>query len=516
MTTLTGSLDRWLPEASQRAGTVPPGPRVEETGRIERVGDGVALVSGLPGARADEILLLPGGVPGLAMTLDRDTIGCVLLGDGVRLAAGGTVHGSGAIVRVPVGPGLLGRVVDPLGRPLDGGPPPRASRLDPVERPAPAIAERAEVTQPLHTGLTVVDAMFPIGRGQRELIIGDRATGKTALALDAMLAQRDGDVVCIYAAIAQKASSVREVVEALRAGGMLERSIVVVASPDAPPGLQWLAPYAAMTMAEFFRDSGGHALVVLDDLTKHAAIHRQIALLLRQPPGREAFPGDVFYLHSRLLERSAKLSDARGGGSLTALPVAETLAGNLSAYIPTNLISITDGQIVLDTKLFHEGQKPAVDVGRSVSRVGGKTQSRSLRPLAESLRLDYAQFAELEAFTRFGGMTDERTRRAVEHGRRLRSLLAQPRLAPLPLVAQVALLLALAEGLLDPLPLDRIPRFRADALAALADHGAIAARLATGEALDDSTRAALLATMRRLLPATPPAAAPATNGRPGE
>lgn len=431
------------------------------------------------------------------MTLDRDGIGCVLLGAAPETAAGGRAERTGAVVRVPVGPGLLGRIVDPLGRPLDGGPPPAAAWMEPIERPAPAIADRAAVTQPLRTGTTVIDAMFPIGRGQRELIVGDRATGKTAVAVDAMLAQRDGDVVCVYVAIAQKASSVRDVIEALRGGGMLHRSIVVVASPDAPPGLQWLAPFAGMTMAEWFRDQGGHALVVLDDLTKHAALHRQLALLLRQPPGREAFPGDIFYLHARLLERSAKLSAERGGGSLTALPVAETQSGNLSGYIPTNLISITDGQIVLDAKLFAEGQKPAVDVGRSVSRVGGKTQAAVLRPLADRLRLSYAQFVELEAFTRFGGMSDERTRATVEHGRRLRALLAQPRLAPLPLSTQAALLLALAEGLLDPLPLEAVDAFRRRTARLLAEGGGeLAALLDRGAAMDDGTRARLLALLR--------------------
>ncbi|MGQ9371591.1 F0F1 ATP synthase subunit alpha [Azospirillum sp. ST 5-10] len=503
MPTLSNALDSWLDEARRRAGAAALGPRVEEVGRIERVGDGIALVSGLPEVRADEILRLPGGVPGLAMILEPEAIGCVLLGDGPEVAAGGRVHGTGAIVRVPVGPGLLGRILDPLGRPLDGGPPPAHDRLDPVEQPAPSIVDRAPVTEPLHTGLTVIDAMFPIGRGQRELIVGDRAVGKTALALDAILAQRDGDVVCVYVAVAQKASSVREVVEALRARGMLERCIVVVASPDAAPGLQWLAPYAGFTMAEFVRDGGGHALVVVDDLTKHAAIHRQISLLLRQPPGREAYPGDVFYLHARLLERSAKLSDARGGGSLTCLPIAETQAGNLSAYIPTNLISITDGQIVLDAKLFHEGQKPAVDVGRSVSRVGGKTQAPALRPLAESLRLDYAQFTELEAFTRFGGMADERTRRVVEHGRRLRALLAQPRLAPLPVVLEVALLLALDDKLLDGVPVERIAPFRTALAARLAEGAAAAAHVAAGGPLDDATRAALLDAARRAVGGAP-------------
>lgn len=460
MKSLTQSLEAWLPEAAKRLEGLATGARLESVGHILSVGDGIARVSGLPEVRAGELLEFPGGVFGIAEDLDEESIGCVLLGESGHLAAGDRVEGSGRIVSVPVGDALAGRILDPLGRPLDDGPPVVAERLEPAERPAPPIAERAAVTEAMATGSLVVDALFPLGRGQRELIIGDRATGKTAIAVDAILNQRGGDVVCVYVAVGQKTSSVREVVEAVRAGGAAGLTLFVVAPADAPPGLQWLAPFAGFTMAEHFRDSGRHALVIVDDLTKHAAIHRQIALLLRRPSGREAYPGDVFYLHARLLERAAKLSPARGGGSLTALPIAETQAGNLSAYIPTNLISITDGQICLDAKLFHEGQKPAVDVGRSVSRVGGRSQPAPLRALAESLRLDYAQFLELEAFTRFGGMVDERTRKAVEHGRRMRALLAQPRLAPQRLLLQVASLLALKEGLLDGLPVEAVPAFR--------------------------------------------------------
>ncbi|QCG95118.1 F0F1 ATP synthase subunit alpha [Azospirillum sp. TSA2s] len=482
---LEDALDAWMPGALRRLDGLDTAARLESVGRVESVGDGIAHVSGLPDVRVDELLLFPGGVAGLAMDLDEQ-IGCVLLGDAAKVTAGGTVHGTGTVLRVPVGDGLMGRVVDPLGNPLDDGPPLEAEGWEPVERPAPTIADRAAVSEPLLTGTVVIDAMFPLGRGQRELLIGDRATGKTAIAVDAILNQTDGDVFCIYVAVGQKASGVRAAIEAVRQGGAAARTLFVIAAADSAPGLQWLAPYAGFTMAEYFRDSCRHALVIVDDLSKHAAVHRQISLLLRRPPGREAYPGDVFYLHSRLLERAAKLTAAKGGGSLTALPIAETQSGNLSAYIPTNLISITDGQVCLDAKLFYEGQKPAVDIGRSVSRVGGKAQPPVLRNLAEPLRLDYAQFLELEVFTRFGGLVDERTRKAVAHGQRMRALLAQRHLSPRPLAVQAAQLLALADGTLDGLPLEAIPRFQA-ALATLA-----AARPPKiGEKLDDATKTAL-------------------------
>jgi F-type H+-transporting ATPase subunit alpha len=438
----------------------PLGLQLEHIGRVVQIGDGVARVAGLPEARLDELLVFEGGVRGLAVDLGEDTIGCMLLGDAAGIGAGSLVHGTGEVARVPVGDALLGRLVDGLGAPLDGGPPIAAAALAPVEREAPEIVDRALVTRPLATGLLVVDAAIPLGRGQRELIIGDRGTGKTAVALDTIINQRSSDVICVYAAVGQKASSVAAAIDAVRRFGAPERCIFVVGEADAAPGLQWLTPYAACAMAEHFMESGRDVLLVIDDLTKHAAVYRQISLLLRRPPGREAYPGDIFYIHSRLLERAAKLSPERGGGSLTALPIAETQAGNISAYIPTNLISITDGQIYLDPRLFYDDQKPAVDVGRSVSRVGGKTQAAVLKPLSETLRLDYAQFLELEVFTRFGTMVDERTRKVIEHGRRLRAVLAQPQFAPLCLGEQVALLLAAAERLLDPLPLERVPLFR--------------------------------------------------------
>ena len=470
MATLADDLQLWLGQSRRRIATAALAPRLEHIGRVARLGDGVATVTGLPETRLDELLVFEGGVRGLAVDLGEAAIGCVLLGDTGAIAAGSIVRGTGEVARVPVGEALLGRVVDALGLPLDGREPVAAEALAPVEQPAPAIVDRALVTRPLATGLLVVDAMIPLGRGQRELIIGDRGTGKTAIAVDTIINQRSTGVICIYAAIGQKASSVAQVIEAVRRDGAPERCLFVVGEADAAPGLQWLTPYSACTMAEHFMARGRDVLLVIDDLTKHAAAYRQISLLLRRPPGREAYPGDIFYIHSRLLERAAKLAPERGGGSLTALPIAETQAGNISAYIPTNLISITDGQIYLDPRLFYEDQKPAVDVGKSVSRVGGKTQAPVLKALSESLRLEYAQFLELEVFTRFGTMVDERTRKVIEHGRRIRAVLRQPQFAPLALGEQVALLVAVSQGVLDDVPLDRVDSFRAGLAARLAQH----------------------------------------------
>ncbi len=461
MATLTEELHAWLTNSRDRIGSLPLEPRLEQIGRVMQVGDGVATVQGLPETRLDELLVFEGGVLGLAVDLGEDAIGCVLLGGTASIQSGSIVHGTGEVARVPVGEALLGRVIDALGAPLDGGGPLEATSFAPVEQPAPAIVDRSLVTRPLATGLLVIDAMIPLGRGQRELIIGDRATGKTAIAVDTIINQRSSEVICVYAAIGQKASSIAQVIEAVRRYGAPERSLFVIGEANAAPGLQWLTPYAACSMAEYFMERGRDVLLVIDDLTKHAAAYRQLSLLLRRPPGREAYPGDIFYIHSRLLERAAKLSPERGGGSLTALPIAETQAGNISAYIPTNLISITDGQIYLDQRLFYEDQKPAVDVGKSVSRVGGKTQAPVLKPLSESLRLEYAQFLELEVFTRFGTMVDERTRKVIEHGRRIRAALAQRQFEPASLGEQVALLCALSEGVLDSLPLDRVAAFRA-------------------------------------------------------
>ena len=449
-----------LEELRRQATTVESRPLMAEIGRVERVGDGVAVLSGLDGCRLDEILEFPGDLRGMAVTLERDEVGAVLLDSDRAIQAGDEVRGTGEVVRVPVGESLLGRVVDPLGRPLDDGPPIQPVRFEPIERPAPRIIERELVTQSLQTGLLVVDALIPLGRGQRELIVGDRSTGKTAIGVDAILNQTRSDVFCVYCAVGQKASAVARVIDTVRRHGPIERTIFVVAGSDDPPGLQWIAPYAACTMAEYFRDSGRHALIVTDDLTKHAAVHRQVSLLLRNPPGREAYPGDVFFIHSRLLERAAKLHDDHGGGSLTALPIAETQAGNISAYIPTNLISITDGQIILEPKLFNEGHKPAVNVGKSVSRVGGKTQFKALKEVAGSLKLEYAQFLELEVFTKFGQMVDVRAQATIEHGRRIRAVLGQVHSAPYSLAAEVALLLALKERVLTALTLEQVEEFK--------------------------------------------------------
>jgi F-type H+-transporting ATPase subunit alpha len=505
---LADDLRGWLARSRMRIDRLAVEPRLEHVGRVMQVGDGVALVAGLPDTRLDELLVFEGGVRGLAVDLGEAAIGCVLLGEASRIAAGTLVRGTGEVAQAPVGTALLGRVVDALGTPLDGREPPEAEAFSPVEQAAPSIVDRALVTRPLATGLLVVDAMIPLGRGQRELIIGDRGTGKTAIAVDAIINQRASDVICVYAAIGQKASSVAQVIEAVRRYGVPERCIFVVGEADAAPGLQWLTPYAACSMAEHFVARGRDVLLVIDDLTKHAAVYRQVSLLLRRPPGREAYPGDIFYIHSRLLERAAKLAPEKGGGSLTALPIAETQAGNISAYIPTNLISITDGQIYLDPRLFYEDQKPAVDVGKSVSRVGGKSQAPVLKALAESLRLEYAQFLELEVFTRFGTMVDERTRRRIEHGRRIRAVLAQRQYAPLPLGEQVALLFGIAEGIFDGVPLERMEALRTGISPALAEHCPdVSALDDQAEALSDEMRQRLKMALEKLARATSAAAA---------
>jgi len=450
----------WLRRSRELLAHLDLVPQAETQGRVVHVADGIAFVSGLPDVRLNELLRFETGQTGLAMTLDADGIGTVLLDAPEGIEAGARVTGLGEVVRVPVGAELLGRVVDPLGRPLDDGEPIVGEAREPVERPAPAIIDRALVEQPVETGVLVVDALFALGRGQRELIVGDRATGKTSLAVDVIVNQKHSDMICVYVAVGQRTTAIERVIEAVRQRGAPERCIFVVASAASPPGLQWIAPAAAMTMAEYFRDAGQHALIVIDDLSKHAATHRQLALLNREPPGREAYPGDIFYLHAHLLERAAHLSPELGGGSLSALPIIETDAGNLSAYIPTNLISITDGQIVLDSKLFAANHRPAVDVGLSVSRVGGKTQKPALREASGRLRLDYAQFLELEMFTRFGGISDVRVKSRIERGKRIRALLTQPRFATMRMVDEVALLAALSEGVLDELPVELVAKLR--------------------------------------------------------
>jgi len=481
----------WLASATAAVQATPLAPRAEHRGRVEEIGDGVAMISGLRDVRLDEVLRFAGGQFGFARVLDPDLIGCVLLDSAVAVQAGDAVFGTGEVVNVPVGEGLLGRIVDSLGRPLDGKGAVEAAAHWPIERPAPSIIERDLVTEPVQTGVVVVDTLFALGRGQRELIVGDHSTGKTTLAIDALIAQAHSDMICVYVAVGQKTSSVRHAIEALQVHGNFARCIVMVAGAASAPGLQWIAPYAGMRMAEYFRDKGQHALIVIDDLSKHAATHREIALLTRQSPGREAYPGDVFYIHARLLERASQLSKERGGGSLTALPIAETDQGNLSAYIPTNLISITDGQIVLDAALFHQGQKPAVDVGLSVSRVGGKTQAPSLRKAASTLRLDYAQFLELEVFTRFGGMPDGRVKAQLTRGARIMAVLQQAQHAPYRLGDEVALMLAVQSGLLDALPVVAVKAFRAGLPAAL-------------DALDTDEQAAVMAAMTRLVASLPP------------
>jgi F-type H+/Na+-transporting ATPase subunit alpha len=495
----------WLPAARQRLRDMAVAPTLEHVGTVERISDGVASIIGLPWTRLDELLRFEDGTLGLAFRVDETSVGCVLLGSGEAITAGSHVRGTSEIIRVPVGDALLGRIVDSTGAPLDDGPPIAADRRDPIERAAPAIVDRDLVAQPLMSGLTVVDAMIPLGRGQRELIIGDRKTGKTAMAVDFIINQRSSDVICVYAAVGQKASAVNQVIDAVRGYGAFERCIFVVSEAAAPPGAQWITPYAACTMAEYFRDRGQHALLVIDDLTKHAIIYRQLSLLLRMPPGREAYPGDVFYMHARLLERAAKLSQELGGGSLTALPIAETQAGNLTAYIPTNLISITDGQIYLEPKLFYEGQKPAVNVGMSVSRVGGQTRAPVMKRLADTLKLEYAQFLELEVFTRFGAMVDERTKDTIEHGRRIRAVLAQPEYQPRALSQQVALLLAVDEGRLDKLPLDLVERFKSGLGAWLPEHCPRAvARIDKRGEMSDEERLELLRGIDGLLAALTP------------
>ncbi len=431
-------------------------PCLQETGIVTSVSAGIAKVSGLPGVGFEELLEFPHGLHGIAFNVDEEEIGVVLLGDSWQLRAGDDVTRTGRVMDVPVGDGLIGRVIDPLGNPLDDLGDLVFSQRLPIERPARGIMERAPVTVPLQTGIKVIDALIPIGRGQRELILGDRQTGKTALALDTILNQREHNVLCIYCAIGQRASGVARVVADLRAKGALAYSVVVVTEGSDPPGLAYIAPYAATSIAEHFMEQGRDVLIVYDDLTHHARAYRELSLLLRRPPGREAYPGDIFYIHSRLLERATHLHADLGGGSLTALPIIETEAQNMSAYIPTNLISITDGQLYLSPRLFELGILPAVDVGKSVSRVGGKAQYAAYRAVAGSLKLAYAQFEELETFARFGTRLDEHTRRIIDHGLRIRACLKQPEFDPLPIEAQIMVLLALTEGLFDDLPLNRI------------------------------------------------------------
>jgi F-type H+-transporting ATPase subunit alpha len=426
---------------------------VKEVGEILFTGWGVARVQGLPGVGSEELILFPGNRLGIAFNLDPEEVAVVLLDGGEGIRAGQEVRRTGRVMEVPVGEVLLGRVVDAMGRPRDEKGPVRAFENRPVEREAPGVMSRAPVSTPLQTGIQVIDALIPVGRGQRELVLGDRQTGKTAIALDTMINQKDKDVICIYCAIGQKSSSVARVIADLHKYGAMKNCIIVVAAGDEPPGLNFIAPYTATAMAEYFMEKGRDVLIVYDDLTRHARSYRELSLLLRRPPAREAYPGDIFYIHSRLLERSTHLRE--GGGSLTALPIIETQAQNISAYIPTNLISITDGQIYLSPRLFQEGVLPAVDVGRSVSRVGGKTQLPAYRAVAGDLRLSYSQFEELEIFARFGTRLDEETLKTLTRGSRIREILKQPQYEPLPASEQVAVLLAAVSGIFDDLSLDK-------------------------------------------------------------
>jgi F-type H+/Na+-transporting ATPase subunit alpha len=478
--------------AIEKATTFPTQLATEEIGRVTYTGKGIAWVDGLPGVRSEELLHCPKGVLGLSFNIDADKVGVVLLSDYGSLSAGDLVRRGGEVLSVPVGESLIGRVIDPLGRPLDGQGPPVCSERFPIERPAAEIMDRLPVTVPLATGLKVIDALIPIGRGQRELILGDRQTGKTAIAIDTIINQRNKQVLCVYCAIGQRSSSIARIVDQLRATGAMDYTTVVVAEGDDPTGLQYIAPYAATSMAEWSMEQGRDVLVVYDDLTQHARAYRELSLLLRRPPGREAFPGDIFYLHSRLLERSTHLSTDQGGGSLTALPIIETEAQNLSAYIPTNLISITDGQIYLSPQLFQKGIMPAVDIGKSVSRVGGKTQLPAYRGVAGDLKLSYAQFEELEIFSRFGTRLDAETRQALERGRKVRSILKQPQLSPLTAAEQVIVLYAVSQGVFDNLNEQQLIEAESTVIAALSKMPETVAKINGGEPLDETELADLL------------------------
>ena len=468
-------------------------PEPKEVGTVTYVGSGVVRVVGLSGVSSEELLRFAGDCMGMAFNVDQKEIGVVLLDEGDELAAGTEVRRTGRLMDVPVGEDLLGRVVDAQGRPLDNGGSLRVSKRRLVEQPAPEIMARAPVTVPLQTGIKVVDALIPIGRGQRELILGDRQTGKTAIALDTIINQKDKGAICIYCAMGKRGSAVAKVIADLQAHHAMDYCVVVVAMEEDPPGSMFIAPYAGMTIAEYFMEQGRDVLIVFDDLTRHARSYRELSLLLRRPPGREAFPGDIFYIHSRLLERSTHLKDEHGGGSLTALPIIETEAQNLAAYIPTNLISITDGQIYLSPELFQKGILPAVDVGKSVSRVGGKTQLAAYRAVAGDLRLSYSQFEELEAFSRFGTRLDEDTRRTLERGRRVREVLKQPQYEPLAVSEQIAVLVAVNGGVFDGLELKDVAHAEGEVRKGVSEElPELCERIERGEKLTDEDLEATL------------------------
>jgi F-type H+-transporting ATPase subunit alpha len=462
---------------------------VAEVGTIVSVGDGIARVHGVEKTMAGEMLEFPHGIFGIALNLEEESVGAVLLGDYTEIKEGDPVKRTGRIISVPVGRELIGRVVNALGQPIDGKGPINAKQQMPIERIAPGVVDRSPVKEPMQTGLKAIDSMVPIGRGQRELIIGDRQTGKTAVAVDTIINQKGQDVVCIYNAIGQKQSTIAQVVRTLEDAGAMEYTIVVAAGASDPAPLLYISPYSACTMGEYFRDSGGHALCIYDDLSKHAQAYREISLLLRRPPGREAYPGDVFYLHSRLLERAAKLKKENGGGSLTALPIIETQAGDLSAYIPTNVISITDGQIFLESDLFHQGIRPAINVGNSVSRVGGSAQVKAMRQVAGTLRLDLAQFRELAAFAQFGSDLDKATLNQLNRGRRLVEVLKQPQYQPLPVEKQVVIIYAATNGYLDPVPVEQLRAYEVELYRFLdTSRASLMAQLTEKKAFDDAIK----------------------------
>jgi F-type H+-transporting ATPase subunit alpha len=506
---LSAALDAAFARIAQARECFAPVLLPREVGRIASVSAGIAQVTGLADVGFEERVQFASGGAGIAFNLDEHEVGVVLLGDPALLRAGDAVERSGHVMDVPVGERLLGRVIDPLGRPLDdGGALPPGLRW-PIERPATAIIDRAPVAVPLQTGLKVIDALVPIGRGQRELILGDRQTGKTAIAIDTVLNQRGRNVLCVVCAIGQRASAVAQLVAVLRQHDAMAYTVVVVAAGDEPPGLCYIAPYAATSIAEHFMHAGRDVLIVYDDLTRHARAYRELSLLLRRPPGREAFPGDIFYLHARLLERATRLSAALGGGSLTALPIIETEAQDLSAYIPTNLISITDGQICLSPSLFELGVLPAVDVGQSVSRVGGKAQRAAYRAATGDLKLAYAQFEELEAFARFGARLDDDSQQTLVRGRHIRACLKQPACAPMAVPSQIAILLALTAGLFDAVPLPRMDEAQQAVDAAVAQLPQdLAARLDSEAGLADADRLRLIDTARLALQAFVPASEP--------
>src|SRR5437667_2498851 len=465
---------------------------VSETGSVISVGDGIARIHGLEKVMSGELIEFPHNVAGIAMNLEEDQVGSVLLGDYTLIKEGDEVRRTRRIMSVPVGDELVGRVVNALGEPIDGKGPILTKEFYPVERLAPGVVERLPVKEPLQTGIKAIDAMIPIGRGQRELIIGDRQTGKTAIAVDTIINQKGGDVICIYVAIGQKRSTVAQVVKTLEDAGAMEYTIVVSASASDPAPMLYLAPFAGCCMGEYFRDIGKHALLIYDDLSKHAAAYREISLLLRRPPGREAYPGDVFYLHSRLLERAAKLNDQNGAGSLTALPVIETQAGDVSAYIPTNVISITDGQIYLETDLFHSGIRPAVNTGLSVSRVGGNAQIKAMRQVAGSLRLDMAQFRDIAAFAQFGSDLDKATLAQLSRGQRLTEVLKQDQYAPIPVEKQIAIIFSGTNGLLDDLEMADCGPFEQYLYRLLdASHLALLQKIRDRKTIDDEIKSEL-------------------------